>query len=280
MKIILMCLVLAGGFGWGAVKTKTVDPTPGEPVTVEMGQRMPMRVRVAKGQATLIRLPEGQRVMNTYGGDKGEGGIWSVDAGKVPTRFLAVKPKEIGIHTTLHVISNTGEEISFFLQEVTGSDTQFDAEVDAESPNKAGSEAAAVKWVPAEEAASCKIHAEILKIDAADAVKKADDKAALQLADYRATYPSKLFFGYTWDLSKAERLGFIGQPFSDDRFTYIRGSQVLALYEINEDGKPSLIQYKYENGLYTITKILYDGYLAIGTKKQNKLTFHRERPKS
>ncbi len=280
IRLFFSFIALTGGYGLAAGKAKPVDPTPGPPVTVEMGQRMPMHIRVARGQATLIRLPEGQRVMNTYGGDKGEGGIWSVDAGKVPTRFLAAKPKEIGIHTTLHVISNTGEEISFFLQEVTGSDSQFDAEVDAESPNAVGSEAAAVKWVPAEDAISCKTHADILKTDVAEAAKKADERVALELAEYRATYPSKLSFAYTWDEAKAERLGFIGRPFSDDKFTYIRGKQVLALYEINEDGKPSLIQYKYENGLYTIPKILYDGYLAIGTKKPNKLTFHRERTKS
>jgi hypothetical protein len=35
-------------------------------------------------------------------------------------RFLAVKPKETGIHTALHVISDAGQEISFFLEEVTG----------------------------------------------------------------------------------------------------------------------------------------------------------------
>jgi type IV secretion system protein VirB9 len=228
----------------------------------------------------LFRIPEGERVMNTYGGDKGDGGLWSVDAGKVPTRFVAVKPKEVGIHTTLHVISNTGEEVSFFLQEVTGSDTQFDAEVDAESSSKASSETAAVKWVPADEANSCKLHSEVLKADVAEAAKKADEKVALELAEYREAYPAKLFFGYSWDDSKAERLGFIGRPFSDDKFTYIRGNQVLALYEINEDGKPGLIQYKYEKGLYTIPKIVNDGYLAIGTKKQNKLTFHRERNKA
>ena len=67
---------------------------------------------------------------------------------------------------------------------------------------------------------------------------------------------------------------------SDDKFTYFRGSKVLALYEINEDGKPSLIQYSYSDGVYTVPKILYDGYFAIGTKKENKLTFHRERGKS
>ena len=132
MKTLFLLVALAGS-SLAAVKPKPADPTPGDPLSVTMGQRKPVRVRVARGQATLIRLPDGQRVMNVYGGDKGEGGVWSVDAGKVPTRFLAVKPKEIGIHTTLHIISNTGQEVSFFLQEVTGQDAQFDAEVDADS---------------------------------------------------------------------------------------------------------------------------------------------------
>jgi type IV secretion system protein VirB9 len=273
-------MALAGGCGFAAVKAKPADPTPGEPLAVTMGQRKPVRIRVAQGQATLIRLPEGQRVMNTYGGDKGGGGVWSVDAGKVPTRFLAVKPKEAGIHTTLHVVSNTGQEISFFLQEVTGQDTQFDAEVDADAGDGSNSTGAAeVKWVPAEDISSCKAHAETLKVDVAEASKKAQERADAALADYQATYPRKLFFGYEWDKAKAEKLGF-QMAWSDDKFTYFRAKKVLALYEINEDGKPSLIQYSYADGLYTVPKLLYDGYFAIGTKKENKLTFHRERTKS
>lgn len=280
MKKFFVWIALAGTCAFAAVKAKPTDPTPGEPLSVTMGQRTPVRVRVARGQATLIRLPDGQRVMNTYGGDKGEGGVWSVDAGKVPTRFLAVKPKEIGIHTTLHVISNTGQEISFFLEEITGQDAKFDAEVDAD-PDSGSSAAAAqsIKWVPADDVASCKTHTESLKTEAAEAAKKAHEESAAALADYQANYPRKLFFGYEWDQTKAEKLGF-EMAWSDDKFTYFRASKVLALYEVNEDGKPSLIQYSYANGLYTVPKLLFDGYFAIGTKKENKLTFHRERSKS
>jgi len=127
--------------------------------------------------------------------------------------------------------------------------------------------------------ASCKTHAETLKTEASEAAKKAQEDTAAALADYQANYPRKLFFGYEWDEAKAEKLGF-QMAWSDDKFTYFRASKVLALYEINEDGKPSLIQYKYRDGLYTVPKLLYDGYFAIGTKKENKLTFHRERSKS
>jgi type IV secretion system protein VirB9 len=280
MKTIVIWIALASSCAFAAVKAKPADPTPSEQLSVTMGQRTPVRVRVARGQTTLIRLPDGQRVMNTFGGDKGEGGVWSVDAGKVPTRFLAVKPKEIGIHTILHVISNTGQEISFFLEEITGQDAKFDAEVDADADS--GSSAAAaqsIKWVPADDVASCKAHSESLKAEAVDAAKKAQDNTATAIADYQTSYPGKLFFGYEWDQEKADRLGF-KMAWSDDKFTYFRASKVLALYEINEDGKPSLIQYKYADGLYTVPKLLFDGYFAIGTKKDNKLTFHRERNKS
>ena len=280
MKKIVIWIALASGYSFAPVKAKPTDPTPGDPLSVTMGQRTPVRVRVARGQVTLIRLPEGQRVMSTYGGDKGEGGVWSVDAGKVPTRFLAVKPKEIGVHTTLHVVSNTGQEISFFLQEVTGQDAQFDAEVDADvGVGRSEAAAQSIKWVPADDVASCKTHAETLKTEAAEAAKKAQEDTAAALAEYQTNYPHKLSFGYEWDEAKAEKLGF-QMAWSDDKFTYFRASKVLALYEINEDGKPSLIQYKYADGLYTVPKLLYDGYFAIGTKKENKLTFHRERSKS
>jgi type IV secretion system protein VirB9 len=277
---IALLITASSGVFAAASNNKPADPTPGEPLTVAMGQRKPVRIRVACAQATLIRLPDGQRVMNVYGGDKGEGGLWSVDAGKVPTRFLAVKPKETGIHTTLHVISNTGQELSFFLEEVTGVDAQFDAEVDADSGGTSSSSVVPeVKWVPAEEVASCKTHADSLKADIAEASKKAQEKADADVADYHARYPQKLFFGYDWDPAKAERLGF-EMAWSDDKFTYFRGKKVLALYEINEDGKPSLVQYSYSDGLYTVPKLLYDGYFAIGPKKENKLTFHRDRSKS
>ncbi len=200
-----------------------------------------------------------------------------MDAGKVPTRFLAVKPKETAIHTTLNVISNTGQEISFFLQEVTGIDSQFDAEVDADA-GESGSSAVAseIKWVPADEVASCKPHAESLKADVGEAAKKAQEKAGAEIAEYQSQYPKKLFFGYDWDQAKAEKLGF-QMAWSDDKFTYFKGKRVLALYEINEDGKPSLIQYSYADGVYTVPKLLYNGYFAIGNKKENKLVFHRSK---
>ena len=262
----LMTLLLIVLPAYCAVKAKPAEPLPSDPISVQMGQAKPTRVRVAMGQATLIRLPDGQRVMNVYGGDSGTSGVWSIDAGKVPTRFLAVKPKATGIHTTLHVISNNGQEVSMFMQEVTGTDTEFDAEVDVTN----GDGASEVKWVPAGEPVSCKQPTDQIKI-ISDKITKLE-----QMTETKAA-PEQIKHDIFWsNTAKAERMGFT-ESWADDKFTYFKGKQVMALYEINEDGKPSLIQYKYSNGLYTVDKLLYDGYFAIGTQKRNKLVFHRDR---
>jgi type IV secretion system protein VirB9 len=61
--------------------------------------------------------------------------------------------------------------------------------------------------------------------------------------------------------------------YHDDLFTYIRcdAREKPALYEL-KDGKPNLINFQLENGVYVAPKILDSGYLAIGKKK---LTFAR-----
>ena len=55
------------------------------------------------------------------------------------------------------------------------------------------------------------------------------------------------------------------QIWRDDKFTYLRGQfqETPALYEL-KDGKGSLINFDFNNGLYTVPKQLDNGYLAIG----------------
>ena len=62
--------------------------------------------------------------------------------------------------------------------------------------------------------------------------------------------------------------------YHDDRFTYIEANpqEAPSVYEI-KDGKPSLIQYEFKDGRYTVPKILDNGYLRVG---KSQLKFHRE----
>ena len=89
---------------------------------------------------------------------------------------------------------------------------------------------------------------------------------------YQSQYPGTLHFDYTWDKSKGKTLG-LQQIWRDDKFTYLRGQfqETPALYEV-KDKKPSLINFDFSNGLYTVPKELDNGYLAIG---KQKVEFHR-----
>ena len=127
-------------------------------------------------------------------------------------------------------------------------------------------------FVPAAEAEAKETQ---LKKEADDAKKAAaaDHKAVATAAEiFKASYPATLHFDYTWDQSKGKVLG-LQQIWHDDKFTYLRGQfqETPALYEV-KDKKPSLINFDYNGGLYTVPKELDGGYLAIG---KQKVEFHR-----
>ena len=108
---------------------------------------------------------------------------------------------------------------------------------------------------------------------AAKAAQTAELKAEAAKAEmYRSQYPGSLHFDYYWDPKKAKELG-LQQIWRDDKFTYLRGhfQETPALYEL-KDGKGSLINFDYSNGLYTVPKELESGYLAIG---KMRVDFHR-----
>ena len=113
------------------------------------------------------------------------------------------------------------------------------------------------------------------KREAAEAQAKQtnDLKAAQTKAEaYRSQYPGELHFDYAWDRKKADALG-LQQVWRDDKFTYLRGhfQETPALYEL-KDGKGSLINFDFNDGLYTIPKTVLVGYLTIG---KQRVEFHR-----
>ena len=85
---------------------------------------------------------------------------------------------------------------------------------------------------------------------------------------FRADYAAKLVFDYAFDAKAAREPFLVSAIYHDDRFTYIRSAarEKPALYEI-KDGKPNLISFQLENGVYIAPKIIDAGYLAVGKKK-------------
>ena len=204
-----------------------------------------------------------------FGGDTVD---WVFDGGHVASRFISVKPKVANGSTDIHIVSDHGNEYTLQLREVSAdADPHFDSKVFIVPGDKAAKDRLAELpvFVPAAELDKAKQEAAAAKA-AATAELKAEDTKAEQ---YRSQYPGSLHFDYAWDQKKGRDL-VSQQVWRDDKFTYLRGhfQETPALYEL-KDGKGSLINFDFNNGLYTVPKELDNGYLAIG---KQKVEFHRD----
>jgi type IV secretion system protein VirB9 len=242
---------------------------PSAPRTVTVSESAtPPVVRAALLQSTLILLPAEEKVATVFGGDTID---WVFDGGHVASRFISVKPKVANGATDIHIVSDHGNEYTLELQEVsTDGDPHFDSKIFIVPGDKAAKDRLAELpvFVPAAELDKAKREATAEKATATAALKEEDTKAE----QYRSQYPGSLHFDYSWDQRKGHELG-LEQVWRDDKFTYLRGhfQETPALYEV-KDGKGSLINFDFSNGLYTVPKELDNGYLAIGKKK---VEFHR-----
>ena len=250
-----------------ATGAKHLDP--GAPRTITVTEvAVPPVVRAGLLQSTLILLPAEEKVANVFAGDTVD---WIFDGGHVPSRFISIKPKVAEISTDVHIISDHGNEYTLELHEVSGDDDpHFDSKIFLIPADKAAKDRLTELpvFVPASEIDKVKQEAATAKA-AEDAERKAEQARNEQ---YRSQYPGTLHFDYTWDRAKGKELG-LQQIWRDDKFTYLRGEfqETPALYEL-KDKKPSLINFDFSNGLYTIPKELDNGYLAIG---KAKVEFHR-----
>jgi type IV secretion system protein VirB9 len=260
-----LALVTASGFA--ATESHHLEPAAARTVTVSEADAPPA-IRAGLLQSTLIMLPAEEKVANVFAGDTVD---WVFDGGHVASRFISVKPKVANTTTDIHIVSDHGNEYTLQLREVSSDpDGHFDSKVFIVPGDKAAKDRLTELpvFVPAAELEKAKQEAAAAKAAQVAELKAEDTKAET----YRSQYPGRLHFDYVWDAKKGNALG-IEQIWHDDKFTYLRGhfQETPALYE-TKDGKGSLINFDFNNGLYTVPKELDNGYLAIGKKK---VEFHR-----
>lgn len=250
-----------------ATEPHHLQPNAPRSVTVSEAQTPPV-IRAGLLQSTLILLPGEEKIATVFGGDTVD---WVFDAGHVASRFISIKPKLANATTDIHIVSDHGNEYTLQLQEVSSdADAHFDSKVFIVPGDKAAQDRLTELpvFVPAAELDKAK-----QELTAARAAQAAEVKAEATKAEtYRSQYPGSLHFDYAWDEKKAKELG-LQQIWRDDKFTYLRGQfqETPVLYEL-KDGKGSLINFDYSDGLYTVPKELENGYLAIGKKR---VDFHR-----
>jgi len=262
-----VCMMLATSLLHASTETHPLQPSAPRTVMVAEAETPP-QVRAGLLQSTLIVLPAEEKVANVFAGDTVN---WIFDGGHVASRFISVKPKTANAATDIHIVSDHGNEYTLQLREVSNDpDSHFDSKVFINPGDQATKDRLAQLpvFVPAAELDKAK-----QETAAAKAAQAAELKAEQTKAEqYRSEYPDSLHFDYVWDEKKAKELG-LQQVWRDDKFTYLRGvfQETPALYEL-KDKKPSLINFDFNGGLYTVPKQLESGYLAIG---KQKVEFHR-----
>lgn len=255
-----LCLPIAPASA--APDSHHLEPTAPRTVTISETETPPV-IRTGLLQSTLILLPAEEKVTTVFGGDTVG---WVFDGGHVASRLISVKPKLANASTDIHIVSDRGNEYTLELREISAdADSHFDSKVFLLPSNQAAKDRLTELpvFVPAADLEKAKQEAAAAKAAAADELKAEDAKAE----QYRSQYPGSLHFDYTWNQKKGRELG-LQQIWRDDKFTYLRGrfQETPALYEF-KDGKGSLINFDFANGLYTVPKELDKGYLTIGKQK-------------
>jgi type IV secretory pathway VirB9-like protein len=223
-------------------------------------------VRAKLRFSTLIVLPDDEEILDFTTGDKE---FWIINGAH---NLCYVHPAQAGIRSNLNLITASGHVYSFLLNEISSSEPNGEPDLKIFIEPKEGSGIDAANglrgYVSAGEADAYKKELDALRSETVDQVRAARAQAADEANRFRSGYATKLLFDYPLD-AKAGREPFaVSAIYHDDVFTYIRSAarEKPALYEV-KDGKPNLISFQVENGVYIAPKIIDSGYLAIGKKK-------------
>jgi len=275
---VLIALITTGALHGGDVTPNSAAPAVTEARTVRVTQKSTVLIHASVFASTLIVLPEEEKIAAVFEGDKSN---WRYDTAKVSTRYLSIKPTAANVKTDLHIVSDHGNSYSFLLEEVSGqnnTNAAYDPKIFLEAGDQAMKESLGKlpAFVPVDELEKYKRQAAQAKEELAAGLEKqqqALDRQQLRMQTeteaFRAAYPAKLRFDFQWDAKLGQKLG-VEQIWADDRFTYIKANpqETAALYEL-KDKKPSLVNFDFHDGLYTVPKRVAHGYLAIGKRKMD-----------
>jgi type IV secretion system protein VirB9 len=125
-------------------------------------------------------------------------------------------------------------------------------------------------YVRAADAEAYKKEMDAVRAQAVDQVRAAQAQATEEINQFRSAYATKLRFDYAFDPKLSREPFLLTAIYHDETFTYVRcaAREKPSLYEI-KDGKPNLVAFQVENGVYIVPKIVDSGYLAVGKKKLN-----------
>ena len=232
--------------------------------TVQVSERDVVAINARLRFTTVIVLPKEEQILDFVCGDKD---LWIVNGTQ---NFAFVKPSKAASATNLNLITASGNIYSFSL--VEGSNAEPDLKVfivPKEGTLLSSSVNSAPRFVDARVLDDYRAQVVQARKEADEQVRAEKAKFEAETTRFKVETPHTLKFAYTYkDLP-----GFNVQAmYHDGKFTYIVANpqEVPALYEVKDD-KPNLVEFRYENGLYVVNKVLDRGWLKIG-----KRTLHFE----
>jgi type IV secretory pathway VirB9-like protein len=220
--------------------------------------------------STLLVLPENEEILDFTTGDKE---FWIINGAH---NLCYIHPAQAGIRSNLNLITASGRVYSFLLVEISA-DPKAEPDLKLFIEPKESSGATSLQgYVRASDAEAYKKELETLRAETDARIHAAEAAATDRVNRYRSEYAGRLQFDYNLDGNEKREPFLISAIYHDDAFTYLRSAarEKPALYEV-KDGKPNLIEFQFENGVYIASKIIDNGYLMIGKKK---LAFSRQVP--
>ncbi len=238
--------------------------------TVKYSQQDIVPVRAKLRFSTLIVLPPSEEILDYATGDKE---FWIINGAH---NLCYVHPAQAGIRSDLHLITTTGHVYSFLLTEISkdsSAEPDLKLFIEPKEESSVGGGTALQGYVRASEAEAYKKELEALRAQADGQTHATEAQVAERVNKFKADYQKKLQFDYELDKNAAREPFLVSMIYHDDVFTYIKcaAPEKPALYE-TKDGKPNLINFQVESGVYITPKVIDHGYLVIGNRK---LTFKR-----
>ncbi|MGB2678007.1 MAG: TrbG/VirB9 family P-type conjugative transfer protein [Candidatus Acidiferrum sp.] len=257
-----LAVLLLGAVAFDASSTRAATA---EARVVKYSKEDIVPVRAKLRFSTLIVLPDDEEILDFTTGDKE---FWVINGAH---NLCYVHPAQAGIRSNLNLITASGHVYSFLLTEISNepnSEPDLKIFVEPKEGSTAAMNSGLHGYVSAGEAQAYKKELETLRAQTADQVHTAQAQAAEQVNRFRSSYATKLQFDYPLDPKAAHEPFLVSAIYHDEAFTYIRcaAREKPALYEL-KDGKPNLISFQFENGVYVAPKIIDSGYLAVGKKK-------------
>jgi type IV secretory pathway VirB9-like protein len=220
--------------------------------------------------STLIVLPENEEILDFTTGDKE---FWIINGAH---NLCYIHPAQTGIRSNLNLITAAGHVYSFLLTEISNdpnAEPDLKLFIEPKESSSVSVNNALRGYIRAGEAEAYKKELETLRSETDKQIRDAQSQVAEQISKFRASYQTKLHFDYSLSAKAAQDPFLVSAIYHDDNFTYIQcaAHEKPTLYEM-KDGKPNLINFELQNGVYIVPKVVDNGYLTVGKKK---LTFTR-----